>query len=142
VENIEGWSVVSYNSDIFSRSKGDEVVKLIWQDALVVLALTFHFGALITTQFIIGTLENLTTVATNVERDPFARFMVNYQYGLFIITCISQGTLLTCYWYIRKKTLNDEINMFFLNAFTFITFYTFAMDFFGNAGIVGRILFG
>jgi len=117
-------------------------MKILWQDAIVVLALIFHFGAAFSTYYIIGTLEQLTSVAENVEIDPIAKVAINFQYGLFIITGISQGTLLACFWYIRKKVLKKQIDMFFLNAFTFIVFYMFAKDFIGNFGIWARIFFG
>jgi len=115
-------------------------MRLIWQDGLVALALCMNMGAAMSTNFILGTVENMAASATALEMNPVMRWALDVEYAQFVLMAAAYGLLLAVYWYSRRFMLDGKVPEFYLNAMVFVVFYTFSRDFLGDLAIVARIM--
>lgn len=114
--------------------------KIIFQDIVISAAFVMHFLALVSTNFIVVSLEAMDIAAKQLEIDPIMRWAMNFNYIQFGIISVAYGLLIAMYIYTRRHYLKGSIDALYLNAFVFIIFYMYTRDFMGNFGVWLKII--
>lgn len=114
--------------------------RLIWQDFVIVLALIFHLGAFMATNYIVAGYNEVGIAVERLEIDPIMRWALGFSYMQYILGTFSYTLLIISYLYARRQVLEGKAPIYYLNGMAIGLFYVFSRDFLGDFGIVLRMI--